>query len=104
MPLRSIRPEQLDPEDAERDAFDRVADLTGLRVLEVGAGDGRLTWRLARDAAFVHGIDTDAEKIAKARADTPRALSHRIRLSVLSALELDEPPGTYEAAVLAWSL
>jgi 2-polyprenyl-3-methyl-5-hydroxy-6-metoxy-1,4-benzoquinol methylase len=97
-------PEQLDPEGAEQAALDRVADLTGLRVLEVGAGDGRLTWMLARDAAFVHGIDTDAERIEKARADTPPGLADRVRFSVLSALELEEPPGTYEAAVLAWSL
>jgi predicted RNA methylase len=70
----------------------------------VGAGDGRLTWTLARRAAFVHGIDTDRERIDTARAETPVDLADRVRFSVLSALELDEPPASYEAAVLAWSL
>lgn len=97
-------PEMLDPEGAEQGAIDRVADLAGLRVLEVGAGDGRLTWTLARRAAFVHGIDTDRERIETARAQTPVDLADRVRFSVLSALELDEPPASYEAAVLAWSL
>jgi 2-polyprenyl-3-methyl-5-hydroxy-6-metoxy-1,4-benzoquinol methylase len=97
-------PEQLDPLGAEPAALDRVADLAGLRVLEVGAGDGRLTWMLAREAASVHGIDTDATQIEKARAEMPPALAERVRFSVLSALELEEPPGSYEAAVLAWSL
>ncbi len=96
--------QMLDPEGAEQAALDRVGELTGLRVLEVGAGDGRLTWTLARTAAFVYGIDPDTALIAAARAGTPPELADRVHFTVGSVLDLEEPPGTYEAAVLAWSL
>jgi 2-polyprenyl-3-methyl-5-hydroxy-6-metoxy-1,4-benzoquinol methylase len=93
-----------DPEGAETRALATVADLSGKRVLEVGCGDGRLTWRYARDAGAVLAIDTDEESIAAARAQTPHDLADRVSFAVASALDLDEPPGRWDVALLSWSL
>ena len=50
-----------DPEGAETDALARLAPVDGLRVLELGCGDGRLTLRYADSAASVLAVDPDAD-------------------------------------------
>jgi ubiquinone/menaquinone biosynthesis C-methylase UbiE len=93
-----------DPEGAETRALAELVDFTGLRVLEVGSGDGRLTWRYAGPTRRVLGIDPEAESVKTARADLPPELARRVRFRVLDAEELEEPPGTFDVAFLSWSL
>lgn len=93
-----------DPEGAETDALARLVDFSGLRVLEVGCGEGRLTRRYAAAASSVLGIDPDEGRIALARAELPPQLADRVGFRVLGATELDEPPGSFDVAFLAWSL
>jgi 2-polyprenyl-3-methyl-5-hydroxy-6-metoxy-1,4-benzoquinol methylase len=73
-------------------------------VLEVGSGDGRLTWRYAGLAAEVLGIDPDREAVAVARASTPPELRERDRFEVASPVERDEPRGHFDLAFFSWSL
>ena len=95
----------IDPEGAETDAMDHVgAEITGARVLEVGCGDGRLTWRYAARAASVLGIDPDAEEIALARAATPPGLRGRVEFRRAGIESPDAPPGSFDVVVMAWSL
>ena len=51
---------QLDPAGAEPQAILAAADLSGARVLEIGAGDGRLTFRYADRARYVVAVDNGA--------------------------------------------
>ncbi len=97
-------PSVKDPDGADAAALDSLADLNGLRVLEIGAGEGRLTWHLARKAAFVLAIDSDEEAIKVAGAGVPTALAERVRFKALDATELDEPEESFDAAFLSWSL
>jgi len=41
---------RIDPENNEPRALFEIADIKGLHVLEIGGGDGRLTWRYAKEA------------------------------------------------------
>jgi ubiquinone/menaquinone biosynthesis C-methylase UbiE len=93
-----------DPEGAELRALAKVVDFTDRRVLEIGCGNGRLTWRYAGQASKVLGIDTDAEAIAEARRSTPPDLEHRVRFRVAQAEKLRVRPAGFDIAFLAWSL
>lgn len=56
-----------DPEDSETDALFALVDLDGADVLEIGCGDGRLTWRYADRVAHVMAVDPFADGIARAK-------------------------------------
>jgi ubiquinone/menaquinone biosynthesis C-methylase UbiE len=93
-----------DPEGAEFRALAELVDFMDQRVLEVGCGDGRLTWGYAPQASKVLGIDTDAEAVTAARRATPPALKHHVRFRVAQAEKLRVRPAGFDIAFLAWSL
>lgn len=92
-----------DPEGAEARALSELGDFTGKRVLEVGCGDGRLTWLYAGRAESVLGIDPEEEQITLARSQTPPALADRVRFEVGQAEDLART-AVFDVAFLSWSL
>lgn len=92
-----------DPDGAEARALSEVADFRGQRVLEVGCGDGRLTWVYAHQAESVLGIDPEEEEIALARSQTPPELAERVRFEVGIAEDLSRT-AVFDIAFLSWSL
>ncbi|HEY2965307.1 MAG TPA: class I SAM-dependent methyltransferase, partial [Actinomycetota bacterium] len=48
---------RIDPEGNETEALFALVDLGDAEVLEIGCGDGRLTWRYADRTAHVTAID-----------------------------------------------
>lgn len=101
-------PVQLDVEGNETSALlDYAGDLAGRRVLEIGCGDGRLTWRYAGEAAQVTAIDSNAEKVARAQADLPAELHGRVEFHTLGLGDFAAGPGRgerFDLAILSWSL
>ena len=95
---------KIDPEGRELAALRQVVDLTGLRVLDVGCGSGRLVWRIASEAASVLGIDTDAELIETACRETPPELRGKVEFREASIVELEEPPARFDLVFFTWSL
>jgi ubiquinone/menaquinone biosynthesis C-methylase UbiE len=93
-----------DPEDTETKALHDYADFTGKRVLEIGCGDGRLTWRYADRAASVVAIDPDADDIAIALEDCPAELHAKIDFRAAHLEEMDIPAEKFDLALLSWSL
>lgn len=104
MPLCDAAPTIVDPTGAELAALAEIVDFSGLRVVEVGCGNGRLTWRYAAPTEEVLGIDLDANAIAAARAATPRELRDRVRFEVASPVESDVPRRHFDLAFFSWSL
>jgi cyclopropane fatty-acyl-phospholipid synthase-like methyltransferase len=92
-----------DPEGAEARVLVETADFTGRRVLEIGCGDGRLTWLYAPRAESVLGVDPDEEQIALARSATPPELADRVRFEVGEAEDLSRT-AVFDVAFLSWSL
>ena len=92
-----------DPEGAEALVVGQTADFTGARVLEVGCGDGRLTWIYAPRAESVLGIDPDEELIGIARSATPPELADRVQFEVGEAEDLSRT-AVFDVAFLSWSL
>ncbi|HLF26017.1 MAG TPA: class I SAM-dependent methyltransferase [Anaerolineae bacterium] len=96
-------PIRLDPEDTETQALlDFAGDFAGKRVLEIGCGDGRLTWRYAKRAARIVAIDPDAEEIKIAEEDRPPDV--RVEFRAISLEAYQAPDAIFDVAILSWSL
>jgi ubiquinone/menaquinone biosynthesis C-methylase UbiE len=94
----------IDPFGDETAALGKIVDFGGMRVLEIGCGEGRLTWRYAGETESVLGIDPDEERIAQARADLPPSLRDKVRFEVADAAEFDPPRRKFDLAFFSWSL
>jgi ubiquinone/menaquinone biosynthesis C-methylase UbiE len=97
-------PMQRDPEAIETAYLHTMADLHDMRVLEVGCGDGRLTWRYAGTTQRVIGIDSNSEHLAVARRACPPVLDARVAFVQATALALPFQAELFDGAMLAWSL
>ena len=95
---------QKDPEGFEKKILHQYADFTNARVLEIGCGEGRLTWKYAAASNLTVGIDPDHDALRVARADSPHDLRKHIYFVRASADHLPFAKETYDLAVLAWSL
>ena len=95
---------ELAPQGAEPQALFEAADFTNARILEVGSGDGRLTFRYAEVARFVVGIETDTERVAGAVDTCPSDLRRHLSFLPASAMALPFHDGAFDLALLAWSL
>ena len=90
----------LDPEGAHLAAMLRLGNFHGLRVLELGCGDGRLTVGVAAGAASVLAFDPDATAIESARRSLPAEFASRVASGTQIALE----PRSFDLSVFSWSL
>jgi 2-polyprenyl-3-methyl-5-hydroxy-6-metoxy-1,4-benzoquinol methylase len=89
-----------DPERNELRALSRmVRSFAGLRVLEIGCGDGRVTRHYANSAASVIAIDPRTESIDALRAEWPAVDARAIGIE-----GLDLPPHSVDVAIFSWSL
>jgi ubiquinone/menaquinone biosynthesis C-methylase UbiE len=97
-------PIRLDPEHNEPAAlFEFAGSFASQRVLEIGSGDGRLTWLYADQAARVVALDPDADDIARAIQDCPPHLRGRVEFRV-GAIQEFETSERFDLALLSWSL
>jgi 2-polyprenyl-3-methyl-5-hydroxy-6-metoxy-1,4-benzoquinol methylase len=96
----------IDPENNEPRALFALADFNGRQALEIGCGDGRLTWRYADKAAHVTAIDPFEGSITRAKENTPEALKNRLefRHIAFDDFAAASQASTYEIAILSWSL
>ncbi len=95
---------QTDPEGTERNYLLRYADLpSGKHVLEVGSGDGRLTWRYAALAGDVVGIDLQPDDLRIAMVDRPSNLAERVHFALADAELLPFSANAFDRAIFAWS-
>jgi 2-polyprenyl-3-methyl-5-hydroxy-6-metoxy-1,4-benzoquinol methylase len=97
---------RVDPENNEPRALFALADFDGQRVLEIGCGDGRLTWRYADRAAHVMAIDPFEASIARAKENRPDNLKNRVEFRHIgfSDFATASPSSMFDIAILAWSL
>ena len=97
---------QLDVVDleAEIEALLALGGFEGARVLEIGCGKGRLTFCYEQAAHSVLAIDPSAEAIAQARDRLGLESATRVRFEVGNALELGQPPASFDVALLSHSL
>jgi ubiquinone/menaquinone biosynthesis C-methylase UbiE len=100
----AIMPTELDPAGAEPRAILQAADFRDARVLEAGAGDGRLTFKYAREPKWVVGIDTKEADIGSAGRNCSAELREHLRFLCASATALPFPGEMFDIVLLANSL
>jgi 2-polyprenyl-3-methyl-5-hydroxy-6-metoxy-1,4-benzoquinol methylase len=94
-----------DPEGNETDALFDLVELEGREVLEIGSGDGRLTWRYADRAAHVMAIEPFGGSIARAKERLREThLPVEFRHANLEDFAAGADPDIFDVALLSWSL
>jgi len=93
-----------DPEQNETRYLHKFADFTGKHVLEIGCGEGRLTWRYATASNLTVGLDPDKDALRVARIDCPSDLAEKIHFTNAHAERIPFHKETFDIAILAWSL
>jgi ubiquinone/menaquinone biosynthesis C-methylase UbiE len=96
----------IDPEGNEIGVIHELVDFSNKTVLEVGCGNGRMTWRYAEQTASVLALDTNEERIEHAIRDTPEAFRSKVHFIVadITDPELELPQDAFEVAILSHSL
>ncbi len=95
----------IDPEGNEVEALFKCYPFwKGKVVLEVGSGDGRLTWLYGEKVAHVTALEPDAKKHAVALKDRPSRLKKiefiNLGLDAFSKQNKEK----FDLAILSWSL
>lgn len=83
--------------------IERFVPLSGREVIEIGCGDGRLTFQYAPRARRVVALDANAAEIERARAEAERVGSRNIRFLAQPA-EGRLPGAPFDVALFTWSL
>jgi ubiquinone/menaquinone biosynthesis C-methylase UbiE len=94
----------IDPQGVETRVINDLVDFDGLRVLEVGCGDGRMTWRFAEKASSVLAVDVNDEKIEAAKWATSDHWRSKVRFEVCDITQTRLADDSFDAAVLSYSL
>jgi 2-polyprenyl-3-methyl-5-hydroxy-6-metoxy-1,4-benzoquinol methylase len=97
---------RIDPENNETHALLDMANFSGRHVLEIGCGDGRVTWRYADKAARVTAIDPSARQIALAREQLPARLQGHVEFQDIGFEDFAaaSAPSAFDIVILSHSL
>lgn len=94
---------QKDSERNESKFLHKFADFAGKRVLEIGCGEGRLTWQYAKETGSTIGIDLDKDGLRVAAFDRPSDLEHKVHFSLAESEHLPFSRESFDLALFAWS-
>lgn len=92
------------PSKLELETISDLIDFKGLRVLEIGAGDGRLTWPFAGAARRWVALDPDTDEVRVAARELREHPLPTVRLSLGDARQLSFPDESFNLAFFTWSL
>ncbi len=95
----------IDPEGNETHAlFDLCRDWEGKSVLEIGSGDGRLTWRYAEKVARVLAIEPNEEAHRLALKNRPYEMGHVELRNIGFERFAHKNKERFDLVLLSWSL
>jgi len=95
---------EVDPAGVELRALLEMVDFRNSRVLEVGAGDGRLTFRYTEESQSVVGIDTKELEIRSAATLARAKTRGNVRFLCASGASLPFAAEEFDIVLLASSL
>ena len=95
---------QKDSERNEINQLRKLVDFTSKRVVEIGCGEGRLTWQYAKWTNSVTAIDLDHDSLRVAKVDRPYDLEDKVHFACVNSHDLPFAKEKFDIAILAWSL
>lgn len=95
---------RIDPEGLEMETIQKHLNFAGKDILEIGCGDGRLTFKFADTANRVLALDPDTERIKMAKDNNPKELSRKLEFRVGKAEELAFPEESFDIVFFTYSL
>jgi ubiquinone/menaquinone biosynthesis C-methylase UbiE len=97
-------PLQKDPEGVETKQLLQAVDFSNRRVLEIGCGDGRLTWRYALFAQRITAIDIDSSALQQALNACQPKIKKKTTFICADSVNLPFRHGIFDIAILSWTL
>ena len=79
-------------------------DLRGLRIADIGAGEGRLALGAARLADSVVAIDPDRSALARGRKEAKRLGLTNVSFREGAAQSLELRDASFDVVILSWTL
>jgi ubiquinone/menaquinone biosynthesis C-methylase UbiE len=95
---------EIDPEGIETRELLAAVDFTDKTILEIGCGDGRLTFKYASTPKRVVGIEPGASPLRSAHSNCPTVLRPHVYFTQASAVTLPFHSDTFDIVLLAKSL
>lgn len=86
----------------QRYLFDML-DVTDSDILEIGCGEGRLTWQYAEFTQSVIAIDVEFDRLKEGLAVRPENLKSTVEMLAGSAIVLPFANQTFDHVIFAWS-
>lgn len=92
------------PSKLELNTIRELIDFDDLRVLEIGAGDGRLTFPFAGKAARWVALDPDVDEVRLAADELRTQPIPTVRLALGEAQKLSFESESFDLVFFTWSL
>jgi ubiquinone/menaquinone biosynthesis C-methylase UbiE len=92
---------EVDPQGREPQVLLETADFNQARVLEVGCGDGRLTYHYGKVSALVVGLEPNPIRVASAAGALTSPLRPHVSFMRASAMALPVRAGAFDIALFA---
>jgi len=94
----------VDRDGVETTIIHDLVEFDGMRVLEVGCGNGRLTWRYGNEASEVVALDVNEARIKEAVEARPVELRAKVAFRTADVNSLDTGDDSFDIAILSYSL
>ena len=95
---------RLDADGSEHRAIHELVDFSGKDVLEIGCGNGRVTWWYADSAASVLAVDPRAKDIDEARRQTPESLRGHVTFVAADVAVLELSAAAFDVVLFSRSI
>lgn len=92
-----------DPQALEIKYLSELAEFNQAHVLEIGCGDGRLTWQFAPRAESVVATDPDPQRLALAQRNWPPDLRSSLSFAQARAEASPFPAESFDLVLMTWS-